>query len=191
MVLAADHVGDARVEVVDGDGEVVEDRAVRPGDHGVVEVDVAEARLAPDEVADHGLPLVGDVQAHRALRLCIAAKAALVAVARLERLDVVGGGGRAVRRARLQELREDLAVALGALGLEHGSLVPVDLQPAQGVEDLLHVLGSGALAVGVLDPQDQGVRLPARGQPVVERGAGAADVQGARGRRGEAQLHPD
>ncbi len=40
VVLAANDVRDAGVEVVDGDGEVVEHAAVGARDHGVVEVHV-------------------------------------------------------------------------------------------------------------------------------------------------------
>ena len=82
VVLAAHDVRDAGVEVVDRDGEVVEDRAVRACDHRVVHVDVLEARLAADHVVDDRLALVGHAQPHRPLGLRLAAEAALVAVAR-------------------------------------------------------------------------------------------------------------
>ena len=45
VVLAAHDVRDPRVEVVDRDREVVQRRAVRARDHGVVEMHVLEARL--------------------------------------------------------------------------------------------------------------------------------------------------
>src|SRR5690606_34823418 len=81
----------------------------------------------------------------------------------------------------------DLAlVLLAALGLRERPLVPVEAEPAQRVEDLLDVLGRRALAVGVLDPQDEGaVRAPGE-QPVVQCRPRAADVQGPGGRRREA-----
>ena len=69
MVGAADDVGDAGVEVVDDDGEVVDGRAVGAGDHEVVLQGVLELALAADDVADDGDALVGDAQAHRALAL--------------------------------------------------------------------------------------------------------------------------
>ena len=80
VVLAAHDVRDAGVEVVDGDGEVVEDAAVGAGDDGVVEVHVGERRVAADEVVDDGRALVGDAQAHRADVLRLAAKPAVGAV---------------------------------------------------------------------------------------------------------------
>jgi hypothetical protein len=85
-----------------------------------------------------------------------------------------------------EQLLDDLAVAVGALGLEDRPLVVVELQPAQGIEDLLDVLGCRALAIGVLDAQDERPARVARGQPVVEGRARAADVQRAGRRGGEA-----
>ena len=77
-------------------------------------------------------------------------------------------------------------MAVGALVLAQRPLVPVELEPAQRVEDLLDVLGRRALAVGVLDPQDERPARAAREQPVVERRPRAADVQGTRRRGREA-----
>ena len=96
MVLAADDVRDLRVEVVDGDREVVERAAVGARDDRVVEVDVAEDRFAADEVVDDGLALVGDAQADGALWLRLAAEAAVGAVLGLVGLDVVARRARAI-----------------------------------------------------------------------------------------------
>ena len=60
-----------------------------------------------------------------------------------------------------EQLLDDLGVAVGVLGLEDRPLVPVDPEPRERVEDLLDVLGRGALAVGVLDAQHE---LAARGR---------------------------
>ena len=70
-----------------------------------------------------------------------------------------------------------LTVARCPLDLGERSLVPVDLQPPQGIQDLLHVLRRGALAIGVLDAQHQRAAVLSRQQPVVECRARAADVQ--------------
>ena len=181
--------GDLRVEVVDRDREVVEDGPVRAGDHGVVEVDVAERRVAADEVVDDGLALVGHAQAHRALGLGLAAEAAVGAVLGLARPDVLAGRVRAVGAALVEQPLEDLLVAVGAADLRDRALVPVELEPAQRVEDLLDVLGGRPLAVGIFDAQDEGPAGVPREEPVVERGPRAADVQRA-GRRGsEANPH--
>ena len=73
--------------------------------------------------------------------------------------------------------RSDLAWRSARCGLEDRPLVPVEVQPAQRVEDLLDVLGGRSLAVGIFDPQHERAALAAREQPVVERGSGAADVE--------------
>ena len=65
VVVAADHIGDAHLEVVDGDREVVQRGAVAAGDHEIVLEPVLEPHRAADQVLDHGLALVGDPQADR------------------------------------------------------------------------------------------------------------------------------
>ena len=91
--------------------------------------------------------------------------------------------------AASKQRRERLAVALGAVGLHDRALVPVELQPAQRVEDLLDVLRRRALAVGVLDAQHELPALVAGEQPVEQGRAGAADVQGPGGGWREANPH--
>jgi hypothetical protein len=189
MVLAPHDVRDGGVEIVDRDGEVVEHRAVRPGDHGVVEMEVLEARVPTDHVVDDRRPLVAHAQAHRAVGLALAAEAALGAVLLLVGLHVLGGGVRAVGAAGPEQRLEHLAVALGALGLQDRTLVPVELQPRERIEDLLDVLGRRALAVGVLDAQHELAAGVPGEQPVEQRRARAADVQRSRRRWREANPH--
>ena len=141
MVLAADDVRDVRVEVVDGDREVVQDAAVGARDDRVVEVHVGEGRVAADDVVDDGRAVVGHVQPHGALTLVAAAKATLGAVLGLERLDVVAGGGGAVGEARVEQALQDLAVAIGARDLADRPFVEVEPEPRERLEDLLDVLG--------------------------------------------------
>jgi hypothetical protein len=166
MVGAADDVGDAGVVVVDDDREVVDRRAVGARDHEVVLERVVELRLAADHVDDRRRALVGDAQPDRSLAVVRAAEAAVV-VGLLERLDVLRACCGAVGVAAGEQPLDDLGVALRALRLEDRLAVPVDPEPAQRVEDLLDVLGRGALAVGVLDPQHHLASASAREQPVV------------------------
>ena len=189
VVLAAHDVRDLRVEVVDRDGEVVEDAAVGARDDGVVEMHVGERRVPADEVVHDGLALVGHAQADRAALLRLAPEAALRAVLRLVGVDLGLRGGRAVGVAVVEQPLQHLLVALGARDLADRPLVVVELEPAQGVEDLLDVLRGGALAVGIFDPQHERPAVVSREQPVVQRRAGAADVQRAGRRRSEAKPH--
>ena len=189
VVLAAHHVRDAGVQVVDRDREVVEHRAVRARDHGVVEMQVLEAGLAADQVVHDRRALLGDAQAHRSARLRIAPEAALGSVAALVGLHVLGGGVAVVGVARVQQRLERLLVAAAALALKDRPLVPVELQPAQGIDDLGDVLGARAVAIGVLDAQHELSSLVAREQPVEQCRPRPADVQRAGRRGGEAHPH--
>src|SRR5439155_20040303 len=82
-----------------------------------------------------------------------------------------------------------LLVAVDPLGLREGALVPVELEPAQRVVDLVDVLRSRALAVRVLDTQhERAARMP-RDEPVVQCRPRSADVQRAGRRGGEPDSH--
>ena len=63
------------------------------------------------------------------------------------------------------------------------SLVPVEPQPAQAVDDARHHVPRRALGVGVFDAEHERAAVPAGEQPVEERRARAADVEIAGGRR--------
>ena len=62
---------------------------------------------------------------------------------------------------------------------------PID-EPLEALEDGGDRCVGRALAVGVLDPQDEGAAVMAGVEEVEERGAGAADVEVAARARGEA-----
>ena len=79
-----------------------------------------------------------------------------------------------------------LALEIGAVvAALFAGLVPIQPQPVQPVEDDLDGFGRVARVVGVLDAQDEFAAGVPGVEPVEERGAGAADVQKAGGRRGE------
>ena len=96
MILPPDHVGDALVEVVDRDSEVVEGRPVRPGDHRIVEVAMSEAGLSPDGIADHSLAFVRDAEAQRPLSFRFTSEPTVRPVDLLPRPDVISGGAGSV-----------------------------------------------------------------------------------------------
>ena len=168
MVLTAHDVRDGRVEIVDRDGKVVEHRPVRARDHGIVEMHMFKGCVATDQVVHDGGATGRHAQAHRPLvpRQPLAAEAALGAMQLLVSGDVGGRGVRAVGVTALEQRFEHLLMAGSSLALEDRALVPVELQPAQRIEDLLDVLGRGALAVGVLDAQQESAARVAGEQPV-------------------------
>src|SRR2546427_637965 len=77
-------------------------------------------------------------------------------------------------------------MALESRPLKDWLLVPVEAEPAQAVEDDAGVLVGGAFLVGVFDAEQELAARVAGEEPVEEGGTGAADVEVARGRRGEA-----
>src|SRR5690606_37029690 len=87
--------------------------------------------------------------------------------------------------ARSDELLGHLAVTLQAMGLVDRALVVVHAQPGHRLEDRVDRRLGTALAVGVLDPQDELPAAATRLQPAVQRGARAADVQVSGGAGGE------
>ena len=126
---------------------------------------------------DERVAAVGNPQPDRSGRLGLAPEAAVGAVALLVGADVVGGGGGVVRVSAGEKLVECLGVPLGPLGLEDRPLVEIEVQPPQGVEDLVDVLRRGPRPVGIFDPQHEGAAVAPRQQPVVQRRSRAADVQ--------------
>ena len=100
--------------------------------------------------------------------------------------EFFGRGVAAIGGAGGQHLLDDLAVACGAGELVDGVPVPGDAEPVEAVEDRLDRLLGGALAVGILDPQQHLAAAAARVEPIEQRRPRAADVEEAGGRGGEA-----
>ena len=104
-------------------------------------------------------------------------------------LDLLGGGEGLVQVARRQQLGGHLLVQVHALGLAVGlmraalthTLVPVQAQPGQGVQDGVEGLLGVTGGVGVLDPEDEGATGMAGVGPVEQAGAHHAHVRGSRG----------
>ena len=56
VIVAAHHVRDLHVDVVDDDRQVIGGLAVRPQDHEVFDVRIVECDRAVDEIVERGLP---------------------------------------------------------------------------------------------------------------------------------------
>ena len=201
-------MGDAHAGVVGHDGEVVGGGAVAPEDHEVLDLAVVEAQVAVHHVAPFGGP-VGDKKPHReglpascpAVTLFRGDSGRQIARQTGHRAGTRGHGlvadpgefllGRevAVGPSLAQETKRVGTVPLHAIGLEDGLLVPVDSQPGEPAQDRLHMLRTAAIAVGVLDAQEEGAAVSARQQPVEERRAGPADVKVSRRRGSKPESH--
>ena len=80
-----------------------------------------------------------------------------------------------------------LGVPGQALGLQDDVAVPVELEPAQALDDRIDRILRRAGAVGVLDSQQEAPARRAGQEPVEERGPRAADVEISGGRGGESR----
>jgi hypothetical protein len=214
VVLAPDHVGDLHQRVVHDDGEVVGGTAVGAHEDRIADDVGAERHLAADQIlkrhvevlrhaeADdgalarlHPAPcLVGGQAAAgpvilgrpsgrevaAAIRLQLLRRAeAVVGMTRGEQLVGVG-------RIEMQALRLAVGPARAA---DVRPFVPVQAEPAEVFENALLGLLRRTLGVGVLDAEDERAVVPAREQPVEERGARVADVELTGGAGGEAYSH--
>ena len=213
QVLATQDVRDAHERIVNGIDEGVERIAVGAHDDVVGHVLAGEGELATDEVVP-GPVVVGHGEARdgraplglerRALirgQVTAAARIALRAPGSARGLalglEFLGRAVAGVGVTGLDEPARDIGVDVHALGLavgavvaaDLGALVPVQPEPAQGVQQHeVGVLGV-ALGVGVLDAEDEGAAMVASEGPVEERGARHADMGIARGRGAEAHAN--
>ena len=192
VVVAADDVGDAHVVVVDHDRQHVGRVSVGTQEHEVVEVLVGERHLALHPVVDDGLAFLLGAQAddrgdagRRLGRVAVAPASVVAHGLALEprllahRLELLVARVAAVGRAPGEHLVHGLAVAAGAVELADRLAVPVEPEPLEAVENGVHRGLRRALAVGVLDAQQERAAEPLRVEPVEQRRARAADVQEA------------
>ena len=114
-------------------------------------------------------------------------------------LEPLRGAIAVIRAALGDETVRQRAIPIEALRLEirgvrsahFWTLVPLEAQPAEPVEDACHHVGRRSLDVRVLDAEHERAAVAARVQIVEERGTGAADVEiaGRRGREAKARKH--
>ncbi len=187
------------VVIVDDDGEHVGRVAVGAQQHEIVEFLVGEDDLALHLVVDDGLALLGGAQpdhrrdARRRLRRVAVAPAPVVAhrLAFEPRLlahvlELLGARIAAVGGAAGEHLIDHLAMALGARELADRLAVPVEPEPFEPVEDRRDRGLRRALAVRVLDAQQERSAEAFGVEPVEQRRARAADMQESGRRRREA-----
>ena len=210
-LLGADDVAYLHGTVVDDVSQVVGGVAVRLEQDEVVEGIILEDDIAVYQILKAGLPLQGYLKAHHghdALSLffstLLGGQIAAVAVIAggLLALNLLGAHGlKALRGAvavvgapLLNELLGGVFIELQALRLvvrpivaaDIGAFVPVQLQPAQGIKDVLlrplHLAGD----VGVLDADDELAAVATGEEPVKQSRADIAHVGIAGGAGGKA-----
>jgi hypothetical protein len=178
----------------------VGERAGRERDltaHEVVEAEVpvghaeAEGRLAP-------LLLVGSALLVREVTFeVVVALLRIAAGGDVPRLDLLARRVALVQQATLEQAIDDVAVDVVPQRLPVRSvraahvdaLVPVELEPAQTVEDLLVALLAVTAGIGVLDAEDQLAAVVPRVRPVEQGRADETHVGSPGGRGAEPHAH--
>src|SRR5580658_7905356 len=200
MVLAANNVADAEVDVVGAGGEVVGGHAVGTKEREVFDVVGGFGLLAVDRIMEANLPdcSTWNTKAKRegfsGRDPPIALRARKFAHARVEEPGLIGSGFLAVAGvgggevAVSQALLKDGVGNLAVQGQPFGLLVlfvPTEVEPAQTFEDGVHGGIGVALDIGVVKSQDHGSSVMVGIKPVENEGAGTTDVQKTSGRRRE------
>src|SRR5262249_3029159 len=106
-------------------------------------------------------------------------------------LELLGRAPAAVGATAREERASVLGIERVPLALEERPLVPVEAEPPEPLQVLVHRGLGRSLAVGVLEPEHETTAVMAREEPVEEGRARAADVQvaGGTGREPRADLH--
>ena len=204
MILAAHHMGDAHVDIVDRGGQHVEPAAILAPDHRIGQERRIKMLLAPDPVGPGDRLCVIQLEAPvRPATLFL--ESGPLGFAQVQRRPVID------RRLAAAELnlalqvqflrgfigRIDPARCLELFQLRFIAIEPRRLalllvrcqpQPSQVGPDRLDIFLFRPLRIGIVEPQQKCPALLLREHPVVQRGADIADMKMARGRRGEAGL---
>src|SRR4029077_9399539 len=101
------------------------------------------------------------------------------------RLELLGRTPAAIDGATLDERVGARTIERRPFALEEWTFVPSEIEPAERLDDRAGGLGGRALAVRVLDAQDEPATVPARVQEAEERRPRAAEMQRAGGARCE------
>lgn len=191
MILTTDNVRDPHVVIVHHDAKIVRRRAVRACDNEVVELLVLEHDRPFDKVTKRGFSGLRCAETNRERTVGLVAPIAAGAVVNglasgfLRRLplsvELFRCAVATISLAATEQFLDPGSMELDSVRLEEGPLVPVDAEPAEPVEDRLDRFGSGALTVGVLDPENELSPMTAREEVAEKRRAGAADVEIPRG----------
>ena len=205
VIVAAGDQRDAHRQVIDHAAEVVEGHSIGAQQDEVLLSGVEDVDLALDLVHPAGGSLMRGPEPNHVGGVRILGRVGAVSPRALETEAVLGaallmcfprGGDLPLRRvaaigvARLDQLLGVLRVHAEALALYVGTVVtsdsrafvPVQAEPPHGFQHDLNALLGAALAVGVLDAEDERAVVLARPQPTVQSCPHPADVQVTRGR---------
>ena len=197
MVLAADDVADAQIDVVGAGCQMIGGHAVGAEQGEILDIVSKFDLFAVDRVVETDLLVraAGNTEAKGkgfsrggpAFAL-FAGKFAHAGVVKpgltgTRFFTFAGVGWRkvAIRQALLENSLSDLAMERETLRL-FVFLVPAQIEPAQTFENRIDGSVGIALDVGIVESQDHGSAIPTGIKPVEDEGAGAANVQKTCGR---------
>ena len=195
VVLAADHVGDAHLGVVEGVGEEEHRHAGGPQEHEVLDGLVLEGHLAAHQVGEgrwcrRRAPGTA-ARWRRPARGRGRGRSRRSPAGRRAPWRGPGSPRRCSRTSRRARRRAGSAAASRCASRlsAWNTMSPSHSRPSHRSEARMFSTSSelDALAVGVLDAQEHLAAGAPGLEPVEQRGAGVADVQVARGRGREAQ----
>ena len=202
VVVSTDHVGDALFRIIGGDSQIVSGASVAPQNHEIVDGRILKSHLLVNRVLPDRLSLRNQkpdgvrLSALRSL-LCLTSRQGLGPAPRKTAIGLIRfrhfpclrqflrRGEVTVRTARLQQRMCVGPMPIDSIALEYRTLIPVETQPAKSSQDGLGMLRLRAVAVRVLDTEDEHASVVASEQPIEERGAGTAHVKISRGRGSE------
>ena len=200
VVLAADDVADAEVDIVGAGSEVVGGHAVGAEEGEVFDVGGRFELVAIDGVVEAhcfgGVP--GDAEAEGESfsggGAAVALGAGELAHAGIEEPGLIGAGffgvsgvsgsEVAIGQSFLKDGVGDMAMEGEALGL-FVFFVPAEIEPAQAFEDGVDGGVGIAFDVGVVEAEDHGSSVATSVEPVEDESASAADVEKSGRGRGE------
>src|SRR6056297_390187 len=202
MLLGANHMTDLHCMVIDDAGQVIQATAIGTLDHVILLARPLHADFASHGVLNHALSLARHLQPNHTgstfgckllCRRVVFRHPLPIVYERSPRLlrrltlglQLLGRRVIAVGVTAGEQLRGGLAVQIGPLGLEIGTVwpshfrafVPIHPQPTEAIENWLQSFLYIALLIGIVNPQNE---LPARllgKNPVEQRRTNAANVQ--------------
>ncbi|MPM99987.1 hypothetical protein SDC9_147182 [bioreactor metagenome] len=193
VVVAADDVGDAHVDVIHADAEVVGGRSIRAGDHQIVqlavlEFDTALAFVVPGNhtvlgrlEAQHGFDPLGHGRQH--LARCRAPGTVVARLFTLRHLlftqcvQAFFGAVTFIGRARFQHLINHCVITIETFSLEVRTFVPFQTQPVHTVHNGFDSFRRGTFEIGVFNTQHKLTAVITCKKPGVESSTRTTDVQ--------------
>ena len=167
VIIPSNNVRDRHLHIVYHHRKVVGRHAIGARDHQIVQLLVVEHQLAGDEILDHDLPIGRILEPHHRVDPVPCASAPFAAVSVVAGLfaaralalahlvQALTGAIAMVGVACVEQLPDPGSIVARAFRLKHRTLVPVEPQPPQSVQDRVDRFSGGAFSISVFDAQHE------------------------------------